>query len=251
MVGPSITRDLGWAAQWTYVGFSAALVAAVGLATLALSRTWTSYLAAWIILDFAKSIVLYDASFTTFAPVLPSASFAMNAFMWSGISVHLLSMLQLLGLAASTGVRIGSMIVLSQVLGRVGDMIFGSRVHPLTVLQFSSTVLPMAFAVLFLGQGSAWTAGLFAIGYGLSIGMNMIARGAVPLALFGTVGQGARLDRNAAPSFVAEAAAPIIYAAAIDGSGAWGGFNLAEAAAGLAWVDVLALSMIYRQEATR
>jgi hypothetical protein len=62
-------------------------------------------------------------------------------------------------------------------------MIFGSRMHPLNVLQFSSTVLPIAFAVLFLGQGSTLTAGLFAIGYGLSIGMNTIARGAVPLAL--------------------------------------------------------------------
>ena len=87
VVGPSITRDFVWAAQWTYVGFSAALVvaglcspiagrmvdqhggrlvmslgsvvAAVGLAVLALSHSWTAYLAAWMILGVAKSMVLY------------------------------------------------------------------------------------------------------------------------------------------------------------------------------------------------
>jgi hypothetical protein len=175
----------------------------------------------------------------------------MTAFMWSGISVHLLSMLHLLGFATSTGVLIGSMIGPFQVLGPVGDMIFGSYVHQLTVLQFSSTVLPIAFAVLFVGQGSAWTAGLFAIGYGLSIGMNTVARGAVPLALFGPEGYGARLGRLAAPSFVAEAAAPIIYAAAIDRSGVWTGLILAASAAGLAWVGIFALSSLYRSEARR
>jgi len=181
--------------------------------------------------------------------VFLSASFAMTAFMWSGISVHLLSMLRLLGFAASTAVVIGSMIGPSQVLGRIGDMIFGSRVHPLNVLQFSSTLLPITFALLFAGGGgSTLVAGLFAIGYGLSIGMNTIARGAVPLALFGPVGYGARLGRLAAPSFIAEAAAPIIYAAVISRSGVLGGFGLAAGAAILAWIGVLALSMLYLRE---
>lgn len=82
---------------------------------------------------------------------------------------------------------------------------------------------------------SAWTAGLFAVGYGLSIDINTISRCAVPFALFGPVDYGARLRRIAAPSFVAEVAAPIVYAAA----------------AGFARAGVLALSMLYRHESTR
>ena len=76
----------------------------------------------------------------------------------------------------------------------------------------------------------------------------LLVNGAVPLALFGPDGYGARLGRIAAPSFVAEAAAPIVYAAAIDRSGVWSGLILAAVAAGLAWVAVLMLSSLYQRE---
>jgi hypothetical protein len=118
-------------------------------------------------------------------------SFAMMAFMWSGISVHLLSMLGLLGFSSAAGVTIGAMIGPSQVLGRVGDMLYGSKFHPLNVLQVSSMLLPIAFIILVAAQGAGWSAAIFAVLYGVSIGMNTIARGAVPLALFGPIGYGA------------------------------------------------------------
>jgi predicted MFS family arabinose efflux permease len=368
VVGPSITREFGWNPQWTYVGFSLALlvagvvapltgrlldryggrvvmsagsvVAAVGLALLARCDSFPTYLAAWAVLGFAKAMVLYEAAFATLAqtsiakarraitylsfygglastfswpitralhdsigwrdtylvyaglalvvclpihllalpaplaaaePVpaatgtgeaprelsagflalafgLLSTSFAMTAFMWSGISVHLLSMLDLLGFAVATGVAIGSIIGPSQVLGRIGDMLFGGHFHPLQVLRVSSTLLPCAFAMLFIGSGHTIAAVMFAILYGVSIGMNTIARGAVPLALFGPKGYGARLGRLAAPSFIAEATAPVIYAAVIGWYGPWGGLAIAGAASTLAWVGVLLLSIAYRRE---
>lgn len=367
VLGPSITRDLGWNAQWTYVGFSVALLiaglaapitgrtidriggrwvmtigsatAAIGLWLLAFSHNWPSYLAAWSVLGVAKSMVLYEAAFATLtamsaararraitylaffgglastvfwpltqvlhdaygwrptlavygalalvvclplhalllpakaaslghvagahvqdgvrselpeaflalASLMLSGSFAMTAFMWSGISVHLLSMLGLLGFTATAGVTIGVLIGPSQVLGRVGDMLLGSRFHPLNVLQVSSTLLPVAFLVLVASQGAGWAAALFAVLYGTSIGMNTIARGAVPLALFGPKGYGARLGRLAAPSFVAEALAPIAYAAAIGQFGPWGGLILAASAATIAWLGVMILSAAWRR----
>ena len=191
----------------------------------------------------------YSAAFLSLAAALLATSFAMTAFMWSGISVHLLSMLELLGFTAAASVAVGAAIGPSQVLGRVGDMVFGAKFHPLQVLRISSTLLPIGFAVLFLGNGSTLAALAFAGLYGVSIGMNTIARGAVPLALFGSSGFGARLGRLAAPSFVAEALAPIIYAFVISAYGPWGGLALAAGAAALAWVGVVILGRAHRREA--
>ena len=107
---------------------------------------------------------------------------------------------------------------------------------------------PVASSAMPVMRRMTWAAMLFAVGYGLSIGMNTIARGAVPLALFGPKGYGARLGKLAAPSFVAEAAAPIVYAAAIGQWGVWGGLSSAACAGLLAWFGVLALTMLYRGE---
>lgn len=187
----------------------------------------------------------HSEAFLTLAAVLLSASFAFTAFMWSGVSVHLLSMLGMLGFSGAASVAIGMLIGPSQVLGRVGDMMFGTRFHPLRVLQASSALLPIGFTLLLLGGGHAVPTVLFVLCYGVSIGMNTIARGAVPLALFGPKGYGARLGRIAAPSFIAEAMAPIIYAAVISRTGPWGGVVLAGSAAFVAWLGILALAMAY------
>ena len=143
---------------------------------------------------------------------------------------------------------IGSVIGPSQVLGRIGDLLVGARFHPLRVMQVAATMLPVAFTILILGGGSSVAAVVFAVLYGVAIGMNTIARGAVPLALFGPVGYGARLGRMAAPAFLAEAAAPVAYAAMIGVAGAEGGFLLAAAATVGSFLAVTALSLAWRRE---
>lgn len=191
---------------------------------------------------------LHSQGFLTLASVLLAGSFALLSFMWSGISVHLLTLLGLLGFASVAGTLIGAIIGPSQVLGRVGDMLFGGRVHPIAMLRISTTLLPLAFGVLLLGGGTSLSAVVFAVGYGVAIGMNTIARGAVPLALFGPKGYGARLGRLAAPSFVAEAAAPIVYAGVIGRWGAWTGLWLAAMATVLAWAGILVLAYLRRRD---
>jgi hypothetical protein len=53
---------------------------------------------------------------------------------------------------------------------------------------------------------------LFAICYGLSNGLLTIARGIIPLALFGREGYGRTLGLLAGPALVVKAGAPLVFA---------------------------------------
>ena len=59
---------------------------------------------------------------------------------------------------------------------------------------------------------SALVAALFMVMFGIANGLITIARGAVPLVLFGPVGYGALIGRIAGPWLVMQAIAPLVLA---------------------------------------
>jgi hypothetical protein len=59
---------------------------------------------------------------------------------------------------------------------------------------------------------SVATAAAFALMFGAANGLVTIARGAVPLALFGPAGYGRLIGRIAGPSLLMQAAAPLVLA---------------------------------------
>jgi hypothetical protein len=59
---------------------------------------------------------------------------------------------------------------------------------------------------------SAPLAAAFALMFGAANGLVTIARGAVPLALFGAAGYGRLIGRIAGPSLLIQAAAPLVLA---------------------------------------
>jgi hypothetical protein len=63
---------------------------------------------------------------------------------------------------------------------------------------------------------SAPVAAAFALMFGAANGLITIARGAVPLALFGPAGYGALIGRIAGPSLLMQAAAPFALAFVIE-----------------------------------
>ena len=77
----------------------------------------------------------------------------------------------------------------------------------------------MTAGIVLLWSGSPFLAiGLLL--YGCGIGIESIARGALPLALFGAEGYGARMGRLAMPSLVAMAIAPYLGAVLLQHGGA-------------------------------
>jgi MFS family permease len=138
-----------------------------------------------------------------------AAAFSFYAFVPSALSAQLLAIFQRFGLTPATVVAIGMLFGPAQVLARVCELGFARDVHPLWVARFSVGLLVAAFALLLLLHFSAPLAACFAVMYGMANGLMTIARGTVPLALFGTSGYGRLVGRIGGPFLVVQAVAPV------------------------------------------
>lgn len=155
----------------------------------------------------------------TRAFLLLALAFSLQGFVMSAMSVHMLTMLQGLGLSAALAVGIGAMVGPSQVTGRLVEMLFGTDLEPTTTAWVSATLMPIGFALLLVNGTTATLAGLFAIAYGVSMGLSSIVRGTVPLRLFGPAGYGAMLGKLSAPGLAIRAAAPVAFAVMVERAG--------------------------------
>jgi MFS family permease len=154
-------------------------------------------------------------------PVLPprgwafivvATAFAAYAFVPSGLSAHLLAIFGRAGIDAATVVAIGALFGPSQVVARICELAFARGVHPLAVARLAVGVLLLAFALMVSLGISAPVAAVFMVMFGVANGLITIARGAVPLVLFGPVGYGSTIGRIAGPSLAMQAVAPLVLA---------------------------------------
>jgi len=144
--------------------------------------------------------------------VLVTAAFTAYAFVPSALSAHLLAIFGRSGIDPATVVLIGALFGPAQVVARVTELAFGRNVHPLLLARASVALLVMAFALLALLGISAPLAAVFALLFGAANGLITIARGALPLALFGAEGYGRLIGRISGPWLVMQSAAPLVMA---------------------------------------
>lgn len=95
--------------------------------------------------------------------------------------------------------------------GPVGLAEFGlmRRFHPMLSARLATVAHPLGVAALLATGGIA--APLFALLHGAGSGMMTIAKGALPLALFGAAGYGRRQGLLGVPQSVANAFAPLLF----------------------------------------
>jgi MFS family permease len=173
----------------------------------------------------AASNSVLEGPSRTIAMVLFGLVMSATAFVIGAMAAHLPAMLQASGLSAAVAVTLASIKGVAQVAGRVADILFGQKLHPVDLGRLSIWLLPLSFLVLMAG-GSSFSAALtFTLLFGVANGLITIVRGAVPLALFGPTGYGAILGILATPYLVMNALAPTLLALVID----VGGFRAAEA----------------------
>ncbi len=147
---------------------------------------------------------------------LVAFGFAIYAFVPSGLAAHMLAIFGRQGIDASTVVLIGALFGPAQVTARVFELFFASRRHPLIVLRFAIGLLICAFVMLAALGFSGPAAALFALMFGAANGLVTIARGAVPLALFGHVGYGQMIGRIARGFMLMQAIAPLALAFVVE-----------------------------------
>lgn len=147
-----------------------------------------------------------------------AASFALSGVLLSPLTVHLVPVLQALGLGAAATL-VAMLMGPAQVLIRLVDALFWRGQHPLTVAVVSAAALPAAIGMLLVVPHPVAAGAAFAVLFGLGAGLSSIVRGSVPLALFGAADYGARLGQLAAVRTVLSAGAPFLFAAGLEGVG--------------------------------
>jgi MFS family permease len=143
---------------------------------------------------------------------LVATAFAAYAFVPSGLAAHLLAIFQRLGIEAGTAVAIGALFGPAQVTARLLEFLFARNLHPLWIARYAVALLILAFVMLAALGLSAPVAAAFALMFGAANGLLTIARGTLPLALFGADGYGRLIGRIAKPFLVIQALAPLVLA---------------------------------------
>jgi hypothetical protein len=156
----------------------------------------------------------------TFAMIAVAYVFAATGFVSSGLSALLPTMLVQFGATPSAALFAGMLIGPSQVAARIVEAGWLSRYHPLLSARIAALTNPIGVVILSLG--GPLFAPVFAVFYGAGNGILTIARGTLPLALFGPQGFGRRVGMLSLPARATGALAPLAvgWMAEVIGTGA-------------------------------
>jgi len=116
-------------------------------------------------------------------------------------------MLTQFGATPATALLAGALIGPAQVAARLLEAGWLSRYHPLVSARLATLMNPLGVLALLIG--GPVVAPLFAVLYGAGNGILTIARGTLPLALFGPEGFGKRVGLLSLPARATGAIAPL------------------------------------------
>lgn len=164
--------------------------------------------------------------------------FAATWFASTAMAAHLPRLLEAAGATTAMAITAGALIGPAQVGARLLEYGFLQRFHPLLSARLAAAAHPMGAMVLLVFGGPAAYA--FTLMHGAGNGVLTIAKGTLPLALFGPVGYGARQGLLNAPARALQAIAPLVFGFALE---AWGA-NAIWLTAGLGVSATLVLLML-------
>lgn len=130
--------------------------------------------------------------------------------------VHLLIFLQARGADFALAVTLGTLFGPAQVGARVVERLFGSNYHPIWTMIASCALMAIGLALLL--AGFPWLS-LVILLYGGGYGIMWIARGTLPLALFGPERYATLIGRLAFPALIVQALSPAAGALLLEGAG--------------------------------
>lgn len=141
-------------------------------------------------IDNASTVAAQQAQPQMRAAILLAVVFAITWFISTAMASHLPRILMAGGATLGAAVAIGALVGPAQVGGRLLEFGFLRRVHPLLSARLAALMHPVGAMVLLVVGGPA--AALFAVLHGAGNGILTIAKGTLPLVLFGPQGYGHR-----------------------------------------------------------
>lgn len=142
-----------------------------------------------------------------------SAVFAITWFTSTAMAAHLPRLLEAQGLTPAAALGVAMLVGPAQVAGRLLEFGLLRRVHPLLSTRLAAAAHPLGVATLVaVGPAGAWA---FAGLHGAGNGILTIAKGTLPLVVFGAAGYGQRQGWLMAPARLAQAVAPLLFGLAM------------------------------------
>jgi hypothetical protein len=172
--------------------------------------------------------------------VILAAVFAATTFVSTAMAMHLPRIIEALGAAPTAAIFAASLVGPAQVAARVAEFAFLRKASPLVTAQLAAGLHPIGAALLaFLGPVVAIP---FVLLHGAGNGLLTIARGTLPLALFGSAGYGLRTGLLAAPARLLQGGAPLLFALVLDTLGPRAALLLSGSLTGLSLVALFVLT---------
>ena len=150
--------------------------------------------------------------------LLLSFVFAATWFTSTAMAAHLPRLLQASGTSLQAAVALAALVGPAQVAARLLEFGLLRRLHPLLSAQLAAAAHPVGAGLLMVLGGPA--AAVFTLLHGAGNGILTIAKGTLPLVLFGPAGYGARQGLMMVPARVAQAFAPVLFGMLLNRTGA-------------------------------
>jgi MFS family permease len=141
----------------------------------------------------------------------------LSAAILSMLGIHLLPLLQARGLELSAAVGLGAIVGPSQVGARVVEMLAGRHYHPIWTMVGSAALVAIGTGLLFADFPLYSVAIVL---YGAGNGIGSVARGTLPLVLFGSSRYPILMGRLALSILMSMALSPFLGAIAFQVGGA-------------------------------
>ena len=146
-----------------------------------------------------------------------AAVFAATTFVSTAMATHLPRLIEALGATPAAAIFAASLVGPAQVAARVAEFALLRKASPLLTAQLAAGLHPIGATLLaILGPVVAIP---FVLLHGAGNGLLTIARGTLPLALFGPAGYGLRTGLLAAPARLLQGGAPLLFALVLDALG--------------------------------
>jgi predicted MFS family arabinose efflux permease len=147
-----------------------------------------------------------------------ACAFGAGLFTSTGLAAHLPRLLEQAGVSATGAVAIAALIGPAQVGARLAEYIFLQKLHPLHISRVAMATHPVA-VILLAVVGGPVGATLFTVVHAAGNGVQTIAKGTLPLVLFGPRGYGQRQGLISAPGRLAQAFSPVVFGLLIQNHG--------------------------------
>jgi MFS family permease len=146
---------------------------------------------------------------------------ALTAFVTSAMAAHLPGLLLATGVSSVAALTAAALVGPAQVAARLAEFIATRQFsyHPLVTARSATVLHPLGALALSMFGGTPFAASFFALVHGAGNGLITIAKGTLPLAIFGAAGYGARQGWLAVLARITQAVAPYAFGVVLDGYG--------------------------------